>query len=112
VRLDKGGWFSSDVRVYVGRRDCTKLVGGMAKQLEAIREALGEPLIQEFAVLPRAALCFVNAEWSLFAKPFALDEVWIGWPKALGERLQGTGNLVPEHLLMLARRVADALPPA
>jgi hypothetical protein len=42
---------------------------------------------REFGVEVRAALCFVSAEWSLFAKPFALDEVWTGWPKALGERL-------------------------
>jgi len=84
----------------------------MARQLDAIREALGEPLMQEFGVQARAALCFVNAEWSLFAKPFALDAVWIGWPKALGERLEALGELAPEHLLTLARRVADALPPA
>jgi hypothetical protein len=111
-RLDKGGWFSTDLRLYVGRRDCTKLVGGMAKQVEAIRLALGQPVIEEFRVEPRAALCFVQAEWSLFAKPFALDEVWIGWPKALGKRLQADGELAPEHLLTLARLVAEALPPA
>jgi hypothetical protein len=111
-RLDKGGWFSSDLRLYVGRRDCTKLVGGMAKQLAAIRVALGEPLMQEFGVKPRAALCFVNGEWSLFAKPFMLDEVWIGWPKALGERLRAQGELAPEHLMALASRVAGALPAA
>jgi hypothetical protein len=111
-RLDKGGWFSSDVRLYVGRRDCTKLMGGMARQLDAIRSALGQPLMQEFGVQARAALCFVNAEWSLFAKPFALDAVWIGWPEALRARLEAPGELAPEHLLTLATRVADALPPA
>jgi hypothetical protein len=111
-KIDKGGWFSSDLRLYVGRRDCTKLVGGMAKQVSAIKAALGEPGIQEFGVQVRAALCFVNAEWSLFAKPFALDEVWIGWPKALGERLRAQGELAPEHLLTLARQVAVALPAA
>ena len=47
-RIDKGGWFSTDERLYVGRRDCSKLVAGMAKQVEAIRAALGEPVIQEF----------------------------------------------------------------
>ena len=34
----------------------------MAKQTEAIRTALGEPMITEFDVEIRAALCFVNAE--------------------------------------------------
>jgi len=37
--------------------------------LTAIRVALGPQLIQKFAIEVRAALCFVNAEWSLFAKP-------------------------------------------
>lgn len=111
-RIDKGGWFSTDERLYVGRRDCSKLVAGMAKQVEAIKRAIGEPEMQEFDVTVRAALCFVDAEWSLFAKPFALDGVWIGWAKALGTRLQAEGALAPEHVRLLARRVAEALPPA
>ena len=111
-RIDKGGWFSTDERLFVGPRDCTKLVAGMAKQLEAIKTAIGEPVRQEFDVTVRAALCFVNAEWKLFAKPFALRDVWIGWSKVLGEKLQAEGELAPEHVRMLAKRVAAALPPA
>jgi hypothetical protein len=111
-RIDKGGWFSTDLRLYVGRRDCTKLVHGMAKQVDAIRTALGQTVIREFSVDVRAALCFVSAEWSLFAKPFNLGGVWIGWPKALHVRLRAHGALEPAHLPILARRVADALPAA
>jgi hypothetical protein len=111
-RIDRGGWFTTDYRLSVGRRDCTKLVHGMAKQVEAIRQALGEPLIEEFNVRVRAGLCFVNAEWALFAKPFWLDDVWIGWSKALGNEVTAGGELAPEHLMTLARRVADALPAA
>ena len=111
-RIDKGGWFSTDERLYVGRRDCSKLVAGMAKQVDAIKHALGDPVMQEFDVTVRAALCFVDAEWSQFAKPFTLDGVWIGWAKALGTPLQAEGPLAPEHVRLLTRRVADALPPA
>jgi hypothetical protein len=111
-RIDKGGWFSTDERLYVGARDCTKLVGGMAKQVEAIRSGLGEALVQEFEVNMKAALCFVDAEWSLFAKPFSLDSVWIGWAKALGQQMLADGPLDGAHLTTLARRVAAALPPA
>ena len=111
-RIDKGGWFSTDQRLYVGRRDCTKLVGGMGKQIEAIRSALGEALVQEFGVDVKAALCFVDAEWLLFAKPFSLEGVWVGWAKALGEQLLANGPLEAPHLMTLARRVATALPPA
>jgi hypothetical protein len=111
-RIDKGGWFSTDERLYVGRRDCSKLVAGMARQVEAIKTAIGEPVMQEFDVAVKAALCFVDAEWTFFAKPFALDGVWIGWAKALGTRLQAEGALAPEHVRLLARRVAEALPSA
>ena len=111
-RIDKAGWLSTDERLYVGRRDCSKLVAGMAKQVEAIKSAIGEPVMQEFDVTVKAALCFVDAEWSLFAKPFALNGVWIGWAKALGAHLQAEGALAPEHVRLLARRVAEALPPA
>jgi Nuclease-related domain len=111
-RIDKGGWFSTDERLYVGGRDCTKLVPAMGNQLAAIRAALTDALIREFEVDLKAGLCFVDAEWSLFAKPFLLNGVWVGWAKALGERLLADGPLAPEHLMMLARRVSTALPPA
>jgi hypothetical protein len=92
-RVDKGGWFSTDLRLYVGRRDCSKLVLGMAKQVDAIRAALSDSGTPELSVEVRAALCFVDAEWSLFAKPFGLGGVWIGWPKALADRLCEAGHL-------------------
>jgi hypothetical protein len=111
-RVDKGGWFSTDLRPYVGRRDRTKLVLGMAKQIDAIRAALSGSPAREQSVEVRAALCFVDAEWSLFAKPFALGGVWIGWPKALTDRLREAGELMREQLALLARSVASALPPA
>jgi hypothetical protein len=111
-RIDKGGWFSSDPRLYVGRRDCTKLVAGMAKQVAAVREALGEPTIAEFELRITPVVCFVAAEWSLFAKPLRFGSVWVEWSKSLGERLTTPGPLSPEHVQTLAKRVASALPPA
>jgi hypothetical protein len=54
----------------------------MAKQVDAIRAALSDAFLGEFSISVRVALCFVGAEWSLFAKPFDLGGVWIGWPKA------------------------------
>ena len=110
--VDKGGWFSTDWRLYVGRRDCTKLVLGMAKQVDAIRTAMGEPLIEEFDLKVHAALCFVDSEWGLFARPFEIRGVWVGWSSALEERVQSVGPLAAEHLASIAKRVAKALPPA
>ena len=52
-------------------------------------------------------LCFVDAEWSLFAKPFALDGVWVGWPKALGERLLSDGLLPATDLTAVGPPAGD-----
>jgi hypothetical protein len=110
-RIDKGGWFSSDLHLYVGKRNCTKLVAGMAKQLAAIRTA-DEALIGEWGINVVGVLCFVDAEWSLFAKPFQLDGVWVEWSTSLGKRLQSPGPLSAEQVQHLAGRLAKALPPA
>jgi Nuclease-related domain len=111
-RIDRGGWFRNDYRLYVGKRECTRLVAELAGQLEAITSAIGESVRQELGVQVRAALCFGDADWSLYAKPFAIDGVWIGRPEWLAEQLQAPGELAPEHLRTLARRVADAVPAA
>lgn len=84
----------------------------MGKQTEAIRSALGDVLVQEFEVDVKSALCFVDAEWSPFAKPFSLDGVWVGWATALGQQLLAGGPLEAAQLMTLAKRVASALPPA
>jgi hypothetical protein len=111
-RIDRGGWFSTDLRLYVGRRDCTKLVHGMAKQVDALRMAFDNATVGEFRVEVRPGLCFVGAEWSFFAKPFELGGVWIGWPKALEKSLRADGQLASRDLAALARSVAAALPKA
>jgi hypothetical protein len=111
-KIDKGGWFSTDMRLYVGRRDCTKLVAGMRKQVDAVRKALGQAVIHEFSPPITPVLCFVDAEWSLFSRPFQLEGVWVEWSKSLGERLRAPGSFAPEHVQLLARKLATALPSA
>jgi Nuclease-related domain len=111
-RIDKGGWFSTDPRLYVGRRDCTKLVTAMSGQVATVREALGEHTIAEFELEVTPVVCFVAAEWTPFAKPFRLGGVWVEWPQSLGRRLEAPGPLAAEHVRTLAKRVAAALPSA
>jgi hypothetical protein len=84
----------------------------MAKQVDAIRSALGPALLSEFGVVVQPALCFVDADNGLLARPFAIDGVWIGWRRALGRRLRAQGTMEPEQLLVLARRLVTALPAA
>ena len=109
AKKDVGGWFSTDIRLYVGRRDCTKLVAAMSKQVAAVRAALGA----EWAEVPvRPVLCFVDAEWGWFAKPFAMDGVLVTWGKAARELLVRPGPYAPESVELMAARLGERLRPA
>jgi hypothetical protein len=108
-RRDRGGWLSTDYHLYVGGRDKTALVDGMARQAEAVRAALapdldGLPLTQ--------AICFVAADWSFFARPLRFGEVHVLWPRALRKLLRADGPLTADSIARVERRLALALPPA
>lgn len=67
-------------KVLVGRRDCTKLVDGVLKQVELVREVVGD--------LPvTGALCFVEADWPLVGGAFTTRDVHAVWPKWLAKLL-------------------------
>lgn len=109
AKKDVGGWLRCDVRLYVGRRDCMKLVQAMSKQVGAVRDALGE----EWAAVPvRPMLCFVDADWQWFAKPFELGGVLVTWPRAARERVSTPGPLPSETIERIAARLDQQLRPA
>jgi hypothetical protein len=67
-------------KLLVGRRDCTKLVDGVLKQIALVREVVGD--------LPvTGALCFVEADWPLIGGAFATRGVHVLWPKRLAKQL-------------------------
>jgi hypothetical protein len=99
-----GGWFKKGERLYVGGRDCSALVAAMEKQLGVVRGVLAE-----HADVPvTGALCFVDAEWALFARPFTLGEVLVTWPKAFIERFAADA-LDAERVAKVAAVLARAL---
>ena len=105
-KRDVGGWFKSDVRLYVGGRDRTKKVTGLGWQVEAVIRALGA---EQVPIHP--ALSFVGAEWPLFfAKPLQLNDVWISWPSKLAELIAGEGPLTPDDIDRIARTLSAAMP--
>jgi len=104
---DVGGWFKTDYRLYVGRRDRTKLVDGLSWQIESVRTALGDT-----DVPINAALCFVEAEWRLFAKPFQHGGIWVTWGRKLAEMIAAPGALTAHEVVDIGERLAKALPPA
>lgn len=109
AKKDVGGWFRTDVRLFVGRRDCTKLVTAMSKQVDAVRAALGDTSGE---VPVRPMLCFVDADRQWFAKPFELDGVLVTWPKAARELLVRPGPLDAATAGLLAGSLDQQLRPA
>ena len=104
---DVGGWLKTDRRLYVNGRDHTKLVGGFARQINAVLEAIGDGKVPV-----NAALCFVGSEWNLLAKPFQQGGVWVTWPKKLSEMIASPGPLTPGDVAQVAGRLASGLPSA
>ena len=94
-------------RLYVDRRDRTNLLQGLGWQIEAVGRALSDP-----EVPIKAALCFVEAEWRMFSRPFVQDGVWVTWAKKLAEMIAAPGPLRRDVVLRIAERLAIALPPA
>jgi len=70
-------------RLLVGRRDCTKLVDGVLKQVELVRDLVGD-------VPVTGALCFVEADWPLIGGAFSTRGVHVLWPKRLAKVLTET----------------------
>lgn len=67
------------------RGDKTRLVDQVLTQVETVRETVpGVPV--------RGALCFIDAQWGLFADPFTVNEVLVTWPKDLVKRLAKDGG--------------------
>jgi hypothetical protein len=102
---DVGGLFKVDNRLYVGRRDCTKLVDGLGWQVRAVTKALGAD-----EVPVSSSVCFTDAEWRLFAKPFTLKDVFVSGPNALARKISETSSLSMEQIRAIAVHLSTALP--
>jgi len=110
-KRDVGPLWRQDIEFFVGGRNRTKLVDGLALQLKAVRAALEpDPAYAELTI--RGVLCFVDSEWGLFARPFEVRDVTVLYPGALRDRLKKNGSLRRETMERIANRLALSLPPA
>lgn len=107
-RRDVGSFFRPDVRLYVNNRDRSKVVKGMGWQVVAVRKALDAAGHAGVPLCP--VLCFVEAEWSLFAKPILVDGVTVLWPKAMQDLVRSGELLDAERIDRVTRDLATALP--
>lgn len=107
---DLGGLFRTDSRLYVGRRDCTKLAEAMGWQVAAVEGALraawsGPPP----PVIP--VLCFVDGQWPIFRPPDAYAGVRLESERSIRRLLTEQQVLDEISIEALARVLAAALPP-
>lgn len=105
-KRDVGGFFKTDLRLYVGGRDRTKSVDGLGWQVDAVCKVLDDE-----AIPVHSTLSFVGADWPLFfAKPFQLKGVWISWPGKLAELVLADGPLSLDEVDRVSRLLSHRLP--
>lgn len=109
-RREVGGWLSKDLRLFVGGRDRTKLLEGLDKQRAAVRVVLDSAGAPDVPV--HTALCFVDGDWPFLAKPFALKDHFITWPKALYQRITADGPVGHEQGRSVLAELERCLPSA
>jgi hypothetical protein len=111
AKRDKGGRLRADIRLYVGSRDCSRLIKGMAKQVAAVEDVAGD-LVAEARAPITPMLCFLDAEWGIFSNGLLIDGVPVVWPRRAIKMVAERGHLTPEQVEGLARRLAARLPEA
>ena len=92
-------------KLLVGSRDRTKLVDGVLRQVDVVRNLLPAD------VPVHGVLCFVDADWPLFGGSFTIRGIEVLWPKRLYQMLEAAGPVAP-GVAEIHRTLGRALPPA
>lgn len=92
----------------IGGRDKTKLVDGLAKQVELVAAAIADT---ELDVPVRGCFCFVDTDLPLFGAQ-TINGLRIFGRRGLCKQLNATGGLTTDGAQMLAAMLAERFPPA
>jgi hypothetical protein len=106
---DCGGLFRSDLRLYVGRRDCSSIATNMSWQVKAVEQALRYAGV---VPLPRIVpvLCFVDGEWPILFPPSSYLGVHLEGPRSIRKLLAGPGDLTDTEVDQITGLLARLLP--
>jgi Nuclease-related domain len=103
---DLGGLLTgSNLRLFVGRRDCTRLAIAMEWQVAAVKGALD---VNRTPVRP--VLCFIDAEWPLLGGPREFKGVLIESDRSLRRRITKAGEVDAEGVREVAMVLAHRFP--
>ncbi|HVM31193.1 MAG TPA: nuclease-related domain-containing protein [Candidatus Limnocylindrales bacterium] len=107
---DRGPLWRTDLRLYVGGRDRSKMADGLRWQVERVVKIIAG---SGTTPLPRVVgvLCFVGSSWPLFRPPKEFEGLRLESPRSLEKALRGMndhGTLDVDHWLPV---MATAFPP-
>lgn len=109
--LTEGGIFRARTeKLMVGSRDCTKLVGGVTKQVSLVSSAPTQAGIHGVPV--RGMLCFVEADWPLLGGDFTIANVDVLWPAKAIDRMRKPGPNDAAAVEAVAHALAGHFPVA
>lgn len=110
IEIRNKGWFLRlEYRLYVGRRDCSRLAESLGWQVEAVTSALVSAGIDPLPPIT-PVLCFIDGDWPLFSAPDEFAGVRLEGPKSLRKFATATSTLDAGDIDALARILATALP--
>jgi len=92
-------------KLLVGTRDCSRVVEGVIKQVDVVRNL-------DCDVPLHGVLCFVEADWPLIGGTFTTRGIQVLPPRKLYSQLRAAGPLDPDRIATLHQQLAAALPPA
>jgi hypothetical protein len=105
---DVGGLFTRDERLYVGRRDCSRLAENMTWQVDAVARALAS--VQPTPPIT-PVLCFVRGEWPLFFPPDSYRGVRLEGTRSIKKLVLRDELLNDESISRVAEVLSRQLPP-
>ncbi len=107
---DRGGLFSTDHRLTVGRRDQSALADGALWQAGLVEAVLADrQLVPMPPVVP--VLCFLRAEWPAFFPPNSFRTVRLESPRSIKRLISAPFVLSEAQAHFLLALLAEAFPP-
>lgn len=97
-------------KLFVGGRDRTSLVDGIAKQVDLVVAALKTDGATDVVV--RGMLCFVDADWPLIGGSFKVCGFEVLSPRLMQKSIGSAGQLDSARVAELHRLLAAGFPPA
>jgi len=106
---NRGGLFRTDLRLYVGRRDCSGLADKVEWQAESVRAALRSGNLGIAApVVP--VLCFIDGDWPRLKPPSSYRSVRLESQDSIQRLVSEQTGLDPGSIDRITRLLATALP--